>query len=301
LDKYQEIFQDPKKLPLERAYDHTILLLPMAIPVNAWPYRYSPLHKDEIERQVREMLTAGLIIPSTSPFASPVLLVQKKDVSWRFCVDYRRLNDMTIKNRFPMPLIEEIIEELAGSSYFTKLDMKSGYHQVRMKQEDEYKTAFKTHHGHYQFKVMPFGLTNAPATFQCIMNEVLAPFLRKFVMVFLDDILIYSPDLDSHLAHLEQVLETLKTNQLYLKKSKCSFAQGQVEYLGHVISGRGVATASDKIEAMLKWPVPKNVTDVRAFLGLTGYYRRFVKDYGCIAKPLTQLLKHKQFQWSPAA
>jgi len=151
-----------------------------------------------------------------------------------------------------MPLIEEIIEELAGSSYFTKLDMKSGYHQVRMKQEDEYKTAFKTHHGHYQFKVMPFGLTNAPATFQCIMNEVLAPFLRKFVMVFLDDILIYNPDLDSHLAHLEQVLETLKTNQLYLKKSKCSFAQGQVEYLGHVISGRGVATASDKIEAMLQ-------------------------------------------------
>ena len=208
---------------------------------------------------------------------------------------------MTIKNRFPMPLIEEIIEELAGSSYFTKLDMKSGYHQVRMKQEDEYKTAFKTHHGHYQFKVMPFGWTNAPATFQCIMNEVLAPFLRKFVMVFLDDILIYNPDLDSHLAHLEQVLETLKNNQLYLKKSKCSFAQGQVEYLGHVISGRGVATASDKIEAMLKWPVPKNVTDVRAFLGLTGYYRRFVKDYGCIAKPLTQLLKHKQFQWSPAA
>jgi len=180
---------------------------------------------------------------------------------------------MTIKNRFPMPLIEEIIEELAGSSYFTKLDMKSGYHQVRMKQEDEYKTAFKTHHGHYQFKVMPFGLTNAPATFQCIMNEVLAPFLRKFVMVFLDDILIYSPDLDCHLAHLEQVLETLKTNQLYLKKSKCSFAQGQVEYLGHVISGRGVATASDKIEAMLQWPVPKTVTDVRAFLGLTGYYR----------------------------
>ena len=129
-----------------------------------------------------------------------------------------------------MPLIEEIIAELAGSSYFTKLDMKSGYHQVRMKGEDEYKTAFKTHHGHYQFKVMPFGLTNAPATFQCIMNEVLAPFLRKFVMVFLDDILVYSPDLASHLSHLEQVLETLRAHKLYMKKSKCSFAQLQVEY-----------------------------------------------------------------------
>ena len=301
LDKYQDVFLDPKTLPPERAYDHTIPLLPNAIPVNARPYRYSPLHKDEIERQVREMLSAGLIIPSTSPFASPVLLIQKKDGSWRFCVDYRRLNDITIKNRFPMPLIEEIIEELAGSAYFAKLDMKSGYHQVRMKKEDEYKTAFKTHHGHYQFKVMPFGLTNAPATFQCIMNEVLAPFLRKFVMVFLDDILIYSPDLETHLAQLDQVLSTLRTHHLYMKKSKCSFAQLQVEYLGHVISGAGVATAGDKIEAMLKWPVPQNVTDVRAFLGLTGYYRRFVRGYGSIAKPLTQLLKHKQFQWSSDA
>jgi len=154
-----------------------------------------------------------------------------------------------------------------------------------MKKEDEYKIAFKTHHGHYQFKVMPFGLTNAPATFQCIMNEVLAPFLRKFVMVFLDDILIYSPDLETHLAQLDQVLSTLRTHHLYMKKSKCSFAQLQVEYLGHVISGAGVATAGDKIEAMLKWPVPQNATDVRAFLGLTGYYRRFVRGYGSIAKP----------------
>jgi len=200
-----------------------------------------------------------------------------------------------------MPLIEEIIEELAGSAYFAKLDMKSGYHQVRMKKEDEYKTAFKTHHGHYQFKVMPFGLTNAPATFQCIMNEVLAPFLRKFVMVFLDDILIYNPYLETHLAQLDQVLSTLRTHHLYMKKSKCSFAQLQVEYLGHVISGAGVATAGDKIEAMLKCPVPQNVTDVRAFLGLTGYYRKFVRGYGSIAKPLTQLLKHKQFQWSSDA
>jgi len=170
------------------------------------------------------MIQAGLVVPSSSPFASPVLLIQKKDGSWRFCVDYRRLNELTIKNRFPMPLMEEILEELAGSKYFTKLDMCSGYHQVRMKPEDEHKTAFKTHQGHYQFRVMPFGLTNAPATFQCLMNEVLAPFLRKSVMVFLDDILIYSPSLDTHITHIRQVLDKLREHQLYLKVSKCSFA-----------------------------------------------------------------------------
>lgn len=179
LHQYQDVFQDPKALPPHRTYDHTIPLMPGAVPVNSRPYRYSPQHKDEIERQVKEMLQTGLITPSTSPFASPVLLIQKKDGSWRFCVDYRRLNDLTIKNRFPMPIIEEILEELAGSVYFSKLDMRSGYHQVRMNEEDEHKTAFKTHHGHYNFKVMPFGLTNAPATFQCIMNEVLSPFLRS--------------------------------------------------------------------------------------------------------------------------
>lgn len=198
---------------------------------------------------------------------------------------------MTIKNRFPMPLIEEIMEELAGSKYFAKLDMKSGYHQVRMKPEDEYKTAFKTHHGHYQFKVMPFGLTNAPATFQCLTNDVLAPFPRKFVMVFLDDILIYSPTLEDHLVHLQQVLEKLRQHKLYMKLSKCTFAQTQVEYLGHVISAAGIATDPEKTRAMSTRPVPTSVIELRAFLGLTGYYRKFVKGYGCIARPLTNLLK----------
>ena len=186
-----------------RTHDHHIPLLPHTTPVNSKSYRYSPLHKTEIERQVKELLQAGLIDHSSSPFASPVLLVQKKDGSWRFCVDYRKLNAVTVKNKFPMPVIKEILEELAGAKFFTKLDMRSGYHQVRMDPLDEYKTAFKTHHGHFQFKVMPFGLTNAPATFQCLMNDILSPFLGQFVLVFLDDILIYSPTLETHLEHLK--------------------------------------------------------------------------------------------------
>ena len=250
---------------------------------------------------MKQLLAAGLITQSCSPFACPVLLVLKKDGSWRFCVDYKKLNDITVKNRFPMPLIDEILDELARTTYFTKLDMRSGYHQVRMKQEDEFKTAFKTHQGHYQFWVMPFGLTNAPATFQCIMNEILAPFLRKFVMVFLDDILIYSPDFETHIHHLTLVLDKLRENQLFMKASKCSFAQTKLEYLGHIISDKGVATDPSKIEAMITWPVPTTVTALRGFLGLTGYYRKFVQHYGLIAYPLTQLLRKKQFQWNAQA
>jgi len=200
-----------------------------------------------------------------------------------------------------MPIIEEILDELAGSKFFTKLDMRSGYHQVRMLPEDEHKTAFKTHHGHYQFKVMPFGLTNAPATFQCIMNQILQPFLRKFVLVFLDDILIYSNTLEDHASHHEQVLATLRQHQLYLKSSKCTFAQDSLEYLGHIISSKGVAIEKNKITAMLHWPVPTIVTELGAFLGLTRYYRRFVKHYGLLTKPLTQLLQYKQFSWSKTA
>lgn len=301
LDSYQDLFEDPKTLPPQRSYDHAIPLVPGSVPINSRPYHYSPHHKTEIENQVQQLLQSGLIEHSHSPFASPVLLVKKKDGSWRFCVDYRKLNTMTIKNRFPMPIIEEILDELHGSQCFTKLDMRSGYHQVRMLPEDEHKTAFKTHLGHYQFKVMPFGLTNAPATFQCIMNQILQPFLRKFVLVFLDDILIYSKNLQDHVSHLDQVLAVLRSHKLFLKASKCTFAKDNLEYLGHIISSQGVATDPSKIHAMLHWPTPTSVTELRTFLGLTGYYRRFVQNFGLMAKPLTQLLRQKHFNWSAAA
>lgn len=301
LAEFQDIFSPPSQLPPHRGYDHHIPLIPGAIPVNTKPYRYSPFHKTEIEKQVQQLLETGLITCSVSPFASPVLLVQKKDGTWRLCVDYRKLNTLTIKNRFPMPLVEEILDELAGATLFSSLDMTAGYHQIRMQQGDEHKTAFKTHHGHYEFRVMPFGLTNAPATFQCTMNSVLAPFLRKFAMVFIDDILIYSATIEDHLTHLRLVLTALKQHQFFLKQSKCSFAKTELSYLGHIITAAGVATDPSKVSAMLQWPVPTNFTELRGFLGLTGYYRRFVQNYGLLAKPLTTLLRQKQFHWSETA
>jgi hypothetical protein len=228
--------------------------MPGVQPVNVKPYRYSPQQKDEIEKQIKDMLQEGIIQISQSPFASPILLVKKKDGSWRFCVDYRQLNVVTVKDRYPMPIVDELLDELAGAQYFTKLDLHSGYHQIRMVPQDEIKIAFKTHSGHYEFMVMPFGLSCAPATFQAAMNSIFAPLIRKIVLVFVDDILIYSKSLEELVQHLNEVFSLLVAHKLFLKKKKCSFAQTSLKYLGHIIGTHGVATDPSKIAAVEHWP-----------------------------------------------
>ncbi|WVZ89345.1 hypothetical protein U9M48_035766 [Paspalum notatum var. saurae] len=268
LHQFAAVFAEPNCLPPHCAISHRIRLQPGTAAVAVRPYRYAHIQKDELERQCTDMMHQGVIRPSSSAFSSPALLVRKHDGSWCMCIDYRALNAKTIKDKYPIPVVEELLDELRGAKFFTKLDLRSGYHQVRMHEADIHKTAFRTHQGLFEFLVMPFGLTNSPTTFQALMNTVLRRFLRRFVLVFFDDILIYIPS---------------------------------VAYLGHVISAIGVAMDSDKVQAVPSWPVPKNVRAVRGFLGLAGYYRRFINNYGVIATPLTLLLRKEGLHWTPEA
>lgn len=250
---------------------------------------------------VEEMLTNGTIQASSSPYASPVVLVKKKDGSWRLCVDYRGLNGLTIKDRFPIPLIEDLMDELGSSQVFSKINLRAGYHQVRMDPKDIHKTAFKTHSGHFEYLVMPFGLTDAPATFQGLMNAVFKEYLRKFVLIFFDDILVYSFSMEDHLAHLQLMFQKMRDHSLFAKESKCDFDVAKIKYLGHYIEAGGVSTDPNKIKAVAEWPVPTNLKQLRGFLGLASYYRRFVKNFGTIARPLTALTKKETFMWSSEA
>ncbi|KAK2387384.1 hypothetical protein QL285_061173 [Trifolium repens] len=301
LHKFSQLFSEPTALPPPRPTDHQIPLIHNSDPVNVRPYRYPQFQKREIELQIQQMISQGIIQPSSSAFSSPVLLVRKKDGSWRFCVDYRALNAITVKDRFPIPTIDELLDELYGTCWFSKLDLRSGYHQIRMNPADAHKTSFRTHLGHYEFLVMPFGLCNAPSTFQNTMNALFQDHLRRFVIVFFDDVLVYSKTLEDHVLHLQTVFDCLLQHQFFLKQSKCTLAQNSISYLGHIVSSKGVGPDPEKIQAMVDWPVPKNIKQLRGFLGLTGFYRKFVSHYARIAAPLTDLLKRDAFTWFPAA
>jgi RNase H-like domain found in reverse transcriptase/Reverse transcriptase (RNA-dependent DNA polymerase)/Integrase zinc binding domain len=268
--------------------------------VNLRPYRYSHFQKVELESIIEELLKTSVIRPSTSSYASPALLVRKKS-SWCLCVDYMQLNVMTVKKKYPIPIIDDLLDELNGARVFSKIDLKVGYHQILMKDTDIHKIAFITHQGLYEYLVMSFGLTNSPATFQALMNQIFQPYLRKFVLVLFDDILVYITNLSTHKIHLSLVLQKLLDHQLCAKRSKCEFSVSQIEYLGHLITGEGVATNPGKVQAMKEWPEPKTVKEFRGFLGLTGYYRKFIKNYGAISKPLTNLLKKNSFHWNQEA
>ncbi|GKC60732.1 putative mitochondrial protein [Tanacetum coccineum] len=298
LTQFDEVFEVPKDLPPQRSHDHQIPLMPNTPPINVRPYIHPPNLRDAIEGMVKELMDSRVIRASQSPFSSPIVMVKKKDGTWRMCIDYRQLNKHTVKDKFLIPVIKEVIDELNGSVVFSMLDLRSGYHQIQMKEDDICKTAFRTYEGHYEFLVMTFGLTNAPSTFQSLMNIVFKAFLRKFVLVFFDDILIYSKNLEKHYDHLAQVLQVMKDNTLYTKKSKCYFDVPQVEYLGHIILAQGVSPDPSKIEAMHKWAIPSTLRQLRGFHGLTSYHKRFIKDYTSISQPLVALTKKDAFKWN---
>ncbi|XP_020262691.1 uncharacterized protein LOC109838678 [Asparagus officinalis] len=299
--EFEDVFPDNiYGLPPDRAIEFSIELKPGVAPISKTPYRMPPAELTELRTQLDDLLHRGLIQPSVSAWGAPVLLVGKKDGSKRMCIDYRELNAVTVKNKYPLPRIYDIFDQLGGSRVFSKLDLRSGYHQVKVKDSDVPKTAFRTRYGHYEFLVMPFDVTNAPATFMNLMNLVFYDVLDKFVEVFIDDILVYSKNEAEHAEHLRYVLKTLREHRLFAKYSKCQFWLDRIAFLGHVVSRDGISVDPDKVAVVKDGPTPKSVSDIKSFLGLAGYYRR--RGLGCVlqqdghvvAYASRQLKKHEQ-------
>ena len=299
VSEFPEVFpEDICELPPEREIEFAIDLVPGASPISIAPYRMSPVELAEVKTQVEDLLNKQFVRPSVSPWGAPVLLVKKKDGSMRMCVDYRQLNKVTIKNKYPLPRIDDLMDQLKGAAVFSKIDLRSGYHQIRVKKEDIPKTAFRTRYGHYEYLVMPFGVTNAPAIFMDYMNRIFYEYLDKFVVVFIDDILVYSKTEEDHAEHLRMVLRILKERKLYAKLSKCEFWKKEIQFLGHTVSQEGIAVDPAKIQAIVQWEQPTTPTEVRSFLGLAGYYRKFIEGFSKLASPLTKLTrKDQQFTW----
>ncbi|WVZ52781.1 hypothetical protein U9M48_003803 [Paspalum notatum var. saurae] len=298
--EYPDVFLDElPSMPPDREVEFLIELLPGTTPIAKRQYRLAPKEQELIKKNIDELLRKGFIRPSSSPWAFPVLFVDKKDGTRRMCVDYRALNDVTIKNKYPLPRIDDLFDQLQGACVFSKIDLRSGYHQMKIRPSDIPKTAFVSRFGLYEYTVMSFGLTNAPAYFMNLMNKVFMEYLDKFVVVFIDDILIYSKTEEEHEEHLRLVLQKLREHKLYAKLSKCEFWLDQVPFLGHIVSKGGIMVDPSKNRSVMDWKVPEVMKEVRGFLGLARYYRRFIESFSWIAKPMTSLLeKGVPFIWT---
>ncbi|GBG86030.1 hypothetical protein CBR_g40931 [Chara braunii] len=284
---------------IEREVVHAIEIIPGSKTPKGRIYRMAPAELDELRRQLKELTEKGWIRPSTSPYGSPVIFVPKKGGTLRMCIDYRGLNAITVKNAEPLPRIDDLLDRVQGCKYYSKIDLKSGYHQIAIRPEDQHKTAFQTRYGLYEFVVMPFGLCNAPGTFQHTMNRIFHNHLDKFVVVYLDDILIFSKSVEEHAKHVETVLSLLRQHKYKVYLEKCEFGRTKILYLGHEISAEGIRPKDAKVASIRDWPRPQTVTEVRSFLGMCGYYRNFVKNYSIVASPLTDLTRlDKPWDWS---
>ncbi|GBG89231.1 hypothetical protein CBR_g48939 [Chara braunii] len=289
LDAYSDVFEGPHGIVPDRPIRHEIILEDGVVPPRGCIYRMSEEELSVLWAQLDDLLEKGWIRPSSSPYGALVLFVRKKNKDLRLCIDYRKLNAQTIRNTGPLPRIDDLLERLGGAKFFCKLDLKSGYHQLEIRKEDRYKTAFKMGYGHFEWLVMPFGLTNAPTTFQAAMTTEFRHMLDRYVLIYLDDILEYSRSLEEHVEHLRTVLERLQQAKYKANRDKCEFARQELEYLGHYVTPQGIRPLADKIEALRVWPEPTNTTDVRSFMGLAGYYQRFITGYSRIVAPMTRL------------
>jgi len=286
-------------LPPDRQVEFAIELILGTAPISRRPYQMPPNELAELKTQLKELLDKGFIRPSLSKWGCLALFVKKKDQSLSMCMDYRPLNVVTIKNNYPLPWIDILFDQLSEAKVFSKIDLRSGYHQIKIPPQDIPKTAFSTRYGLYEYLVMSFGLTNAPAYFMYLMNSVFMLELDKFVVVFIDDILVYSENEQGNAEHLRVVLTRLREHQLYAKFSKCEFRLKKLPFMGHILSEEGITVDPSKVQEVMDWKAPTSVSEVQSFLGLAGYYRRFIPDFSKIAKPMTSLLqKDQKFAWT---
>ncbi|GBG86011.1 hypothetical protein CBR_g40824 [Chara braunii] len=296
--KFPDLFVEPTRV-VEREVVHAIEIIPGSKTPKGRIYRMALVELDELRQQLKELTKKGWIRPSSSPYGSPVLFVPKKGGTLRMCIDYRGLNAITVKNAEPLPRIDDLLDRVQGCKHYSKIDLKSGYHQIAIRPEDQHKTAFQTTYGLYQFVVMPFGLCNSPGTFQHTMNRIFHDHLDKFVVVYLDDILIFSKSVEEHAQHVETVLSLLRQHKYKVNLEKCEFGRTKILYLGHEVSAKGIRPEDAKVASIRDWPRPQTVTEVRSFLGMCGYYRNFVKNYSTVASPLTDLTRlDTPWDWS---